>query len=130
MERLWHRKQRFTNAFLHARAKLIYQELKSRIDLSHKEPANEEVQELILAGESDTVEFKSTLRYDLRTKEVNKKLEYVIAKTIAAFMNSEGGNLFIWVWIDNQNMLGLIDDMSTLSKPNIDGFETTPRRNY
>lgn len=108
--------------FLQARAKLIYQELKSRIDLSHKEPDNEEVQELILAGESDTVEFKSTLRYDLRSKEVNKKLEYVVAKTIAAFLNSEGGNLFIGV-DDNQNMLGLVDDMSTLSKPNIDGFE-------
>jgi hypothetical protein len=110
------------DTFLQARAKLIYRELKSRIDLSHKEPANEEVQELILGGESDTVEFKSTLRYDLRTKEVNKKLEYVIAKTISAFMNSEGGNLFVGV-DDNQNMLGLVDDMSTLSKPNIDGFE-------
>lgn len=110
------------NIFLQARANLIYVELKSRIDLNHKEPVNEEVQELILAGESDTVEFKSTLRYDLRNKEVNKKLEYVIAKTIAAFMNSEGGNLFIGI-DDNQNMLGLIDDISTLSKPNIDGFE-------
>lgn len=110
------------DTFLQTRARLIYTELKSRIDLSHKEPANEEVQELILAGESDSVEFKSSLRYDLRSKEVNKKLEYVIAKTIAAFMNSEGGNLFIGV-DDNQNMLGLTDDMSTLSKPNIDGFE-------
>lgn len=108
--------------FLQARAKLIFSELKSRIDLSHKEPANEEMQELILSGESDTVEFKSTLRYDLRTKGVNKKLEYVIAKTIAAFMNSDGGNLFIGV-DDNQNILGLVDDMSTLSKSNIDGFE-------
>ncbi len=108
--------------FLNARAKLIYTELKSRIDLNHKEPANEEVQELILAGESDTVEFKSTLRYDLRTKVINKKLEYVIAKTIAAFMNCEGGDLFIGV-DDNQNMLGLADDISTLSKTNIDGFE-------
>ncbi len=110
------------DTFLQSRANLIYTELKSRIDLSHKEPKNEKVQELILAGESDTVEFKSTLRYDLRSKEVNKKLEYVITKTIAAFMNSEGGNLFIGV-DDNQNMLGLADDISTLSKPNIDGFE-------
>lgn len=110
------------DTFLQARARLIYTELKSRIDLSHKEPANEEVQELILAGESDVVEFKSTLRYDLRSKEINKKLEYVVAKTVAAFMNSEGGNLFIGV-DDNQNMLGLGDDISTLSKPNIDGFE-------
>ncbi len=108
--------------FLTARAKMIYSELKSRIELNHKEPINEDVQELILAGESDSVEFKSTLRYDLRNKEVNKKLEYVIAKTIAAFMNSDGGNLFIGV-DDNQNMLGLVDDISTLSKPNIDGFE-------
>ena len=108
--------------FLQERAKLIYAELKSRIDLSHKEPANEEVQELILAGESDTVEFKSTLRYDLRSKEVNKKLEYVIAKTVAAFLNSEGGNLFIGV-DDKQNILGLADDISSLSKKNIDGFE-------
>lgn len=110
------------DTFLQARAKKIYAELKSRIDLSHKEPANEEVRELILAGESDSVEFKSTLRYDLCSKEVNKKLEYVIAKTIGAFMNSEGGNLFIGV-DDNQNMLGLADDISTLSKPTIDGFE-------
>lgn len=108
--------------FLNARAKMIYAELKSRIELSHKEPTNEDVQELILAGESDSVEFKSTLRYDLRSKEVNKKLEYVIVKTIAAFMNSEGGNLFIGV-DDNQNMLGLADDVATLSKPNIDGLE-------
>ncbi|MDF1817912.1 MAG: DUF262 domain-containing protein [Immundisolibacteraceae bacterium] len=108
--------------FLNARARMIYAELKSRIELSHVEPINEDVQELILAGESDSVEFKSTLRYDLRRKEVNKKLEYVIAKTVAAFMNSEGGNLFIGV-DDNQNMLGLAEDVATLSKPNIDGLE-------
>jgi hypothetical protein len=110
------------DTFLQSRAKLIYSELKSRIDLSHTEPANEEIEELMLSGESDTVEFKSTLRYDLRAGEVNKKLEYVIAKTIAAFLNSEGGNLFIGV-DDNQNALGLENDIETLSKKNIDGFE-------
>ncbi len=108
--------------FLHARSKLIFAELKARIELSHKEPANEKIQELILGGESGSVEFKSTLRYDLRTKEVNKKLEYVIAKTIAAFLNSEGGNLFIGV-DDNQNILGLVDDIETLPKKSTDGFE-------
>lgn len=108
--------------FLTSRAKAIYAELKSRIDLSHKEPTNEAILELILAGESDKVEFKSTLRYDLRTQEVNKKLEYVIAKTIAAYMNSEGGHLFIGI-DDNQNILGIASDISTLTKSNIDGFE-------
>jgi len=108
--------------FLQARAKAIYTELKSRIELSHKVPANEEIEELILAGESDAVEFKSTLRYDLCDKSINRKLEYVTAKTIAAFLNSEGGNLFIGV-DDSQNALGLKDDIETLSKKNIDGFE-------
>ena len=110
------------DTFLNERAKRIFAELKARIDLSHKEPANEEVQELVAAGESDRVEFKSTLRYDLRAKTVNKKLEYVIAKTIAAFLNSEGGDLFIGI-DDEQNALGLTDDIETLSKKNIDGFE-------
>ncbi len=110
------------DTFLNERAKRIFAELKARIDLSHKEPANEEVQELVVAGESDRVEFKSTLRYDLRAKSVNKKLEYVIAKTIAAFLNSEGGDLFIGI-DDEQNALGLTDDIETLSKKNIDGFE-------
>ena len=110
------------DTFLEARAKLIFNELNIRIDLSREEPTNKEAQELITAGESDTIEFKSTLRYDLKTRSVNKKLEYLIAKAIAAFLNSEGGDLFIGI-DDNQNALGLSDDIGTLSKKNIDGFE-------
>ena len=110
------------NIFLKARSKLIFKELKARIDLRRKEPASDEVQELITVGESDKVEFKSTLRYDLRAKCVNKKLEYVVAKTIAAFLNSEGGDLFIGI-DDNQNALGLSDDIGTLKKKSVDGFE-------
>ena len=110
------------DTFLKERAKRIFEELKARIDLIHKEPANEEVQELVATGESDKIEFKSTLRYDLRAKIVNKKLEYVIAKTIAAFLNSEGGDLLIGI-DDKQNALGLTDDIETLSKKDIDGFE-------
>jgi hypothetical protein len=108
--------------FLQSRAKRIYDELKSRIELNHKEPANEAIKELILGGESDLVEFKSTLRFDLREKAVNRKLEYVVAKTIAAFLNSEGGHLFIGI-DDNQNALGLNNDIETLNNKSIDGFE-------
>jgi hypothetical protein len=108
--------------FLTARAEKIFTRLKSRIELTHTEPANEEIEELILGGESESVEFKSTLRYDLRQKDVNKTLEYVIAKTISAFLNSNGGNLFIGV-DDEQNALGLYDDISTLKKQDVDGFE-------
>lgn len=108
--------------FLTSRAEKIFTHLKSRIELTRIEPANEEIEELILGGESELVEFKSTLRYDLRQNAVNKTLEYVIAKTISAFLNSNGGNLFIGI-DDNQNALGLRDDISTLKKQDIDGFE-------
>jgi hypothetical protein len=108
--------------FLKERAKLIFAELKSRIELSHTEPPNEENEEIILGGENELVEFKATLRYDIRNNVVNTKLEYVIAKTIAAFLNANGGSLLIGV-DDNQNITGLDKDISTLRKQNIDGFE-------
>ena len=78
-------------------------------------------EELILGGENDLVEFKSTLRYDLRKKEVNKNLEYVVAKTISAFLNTGGGHLLIGI-DDEKNILGLGVDFGTLKKQDIDGF--------
>ena len=108
--------------FLEARSKRIFDELKVRIDPSREKPVSDEMHELITAGESDSIEFKSTLRYDLQQECVNKKLEFVIAKTIAAFLNSKGGDLFIGI-DDNHNALGLSEDIGTLKKDNIDGFE-------
>ncbi len=108
--------------FLTSRANKIFTHLKSRIELTHTEPANEEIEELIFGGESESVEFKSTLRYDLRQKVVNKVLEHAIAKIISAFLNTNGGDLFIGI-DDNQNALGLADDINTLRKQDIDGFE-------
>jgi len=108
--------------FLTARAEKVFTHLKSRIELTHAESKNEEIEELILGGESESIEFKSSLRYDLHQKTVNKKLEYIIAKTLSAFLNSNGGNLFVGI-DDNQNILGLDDDIATLKKQDLDGFE-------
>ncbi len=73
-------------------------------------------------GESDTVEFKSSLRYDYRKNEPNKDLEEVIIKTIAGFMNSHSGELLIGA-DDQGNVLGLEKDYLSLNKKNRDGFE-------
>ena len=110
------------DTFLQARANLIFRELKSRIELTHKYHLNDDVDTLVSAGESAKVEFKSTLRYDQHTKSINKKLEYVIAKTIVAFLNSEGGDLFIGI-DDTHKPCGLSNDIDTLGKKNIDGYE-------
>jgi hypothetical protein len=110
------------SVFLRKRAERIYQEIVNRLELTKPDDPNSEVTEIIAAGETDSVEFKSTLRFDLHQGKVNKKLEYVIAKTVAAFMNTEGGSLLIGV-DDSHNVLGLDADIQSLPKQNIDGFE-------
>ena len=75
-------------------------------------------------GENDLIEFKSSLRWDYQEEKVNKALEVVIVKTISAFLNTEGGMLFIGV-DDRGKILGLDFDYQTMSKLNSDGFLLT-----
>lgn len=79
--------------------------------------------DLIAVGESQTLEFKSTVRWNLRAGQVDKRLEHAIVKTVCGFLNAEGGKLLIGV-DDNGSVLGLADDFRTLgSKGSRDGFE-------
>ena len=52
---------------------------------------------MIAAGESSNLEFKSTLRTNLKTGKTDKAIELAWLKSVAAFMNSEGGTLLIGV---------------------------------
>lgn len=74
------------------------------------------------AGESATLEYKSTLRWDVKEKQVNKALQKVIAKTIAGFLNFGGGLLLIGV-VDDGSIYGIEDDMKTLKGQNTDAFQ-------
>src|SRR6185436_14706209 len=79
---------------------------------------------ILQGGENAEVEFKESARWDTRLKRVNKDLELVVVRTIAAFLNSgPGGTLLIGV-DDNGEVKGLQADFETLNKPNKDGFET------
>jgi hypothetical protein len=77
---------------------------------------------LLQTKENEFVEFKTTLRWDVVERRINKNLEQAVAKTIAGFMNSEGGVLLIGV-DDDGVICGLGEDLSTLSKKNHDGFQ-------
>lgn len=79
---------------------------------------------IIKNGENDKVEFKSSLRWDYYQEKVNRALEHVIFKTIAAFLNTEGGILFIGI-DDAGNLLGLENDYETMKKKNKDSFLVT-----
>jgi predicted HTH transcriptional regulator len=77
---------------------------------------------LIADGESNVLEFKSTARWNLRTAAKDPKIEHVIVKTVAGFMNAEGGILLIGV-ADDGLIVGLDNDYRTLTKGDRDGFE-------
>ena len=79
------------------------------------------IEELISAGENALTEFKTTLRWDVKEEKVNKKLEEVILKTIAAFSNADGGTLFFGSM--NGKVVGLDSDYSTLKEGDKDKFE-------
>ncbi len=80
------------------------------------------IKDLIKEGENQNLEFKSSVRWDVKNNVVNKDLEKVIVKTIAGFMNSEGGQLVIGVE-DNGNILGLENDYTALGGADRDKFE-------
>ncbi|HRN70080.1 MAG TPA: putative DNA binding domain-containing protein [Candidatus Woesebacteria bacterium] len=91
-------------------------------DFLRKESGIEDIPQLIQQGESQNLEFKSSLRWDVREDKVNKDLEKIILKTIAGFLNSEGGQLIIGVE-DNGNVFGLEKDYVAISNGDRDKFE-------
>lgn len=77
--------------------------------------ADIELLNLIKSGESHSVEFKETARWDVRQNQPSKIMEKVILETVAAFMNAEGGNLIIGVK-DDCSITGLENDYRLFGK--------------
>jgi uncharacterized repeat protein (TIGR03833 family) len=86
-----------------------------------------EIQFTLPANEDQYTEFKATFRFDLNRFQhtgeniSNKEVEKSISKTVAAFMNSEGGTLYIGV-DDNGKVSGLQGDYKILKKSTSDSF--------
>jgi hypothetical protein len=120
---LWQREN--YELFLAERRRLLASALNEFLEgiTKTKESSQEaSIEDLIADGESDELEFKSTLRWDLQEGKLNKKLEEVIVKTIAAFANSDGGTLLIGV-DDSGKVLGLEHDYTSLGNADKDKFE-------
>jgi len=72
--------------------------------------AHRQAEELIKRGESKTLEFKATLRWNLKEDHQDDKiLTHAVLKTIAAFLNTEGGDLLIGV-ADDGSIVGIERD--------------------
>ena len=110
--------------FLAARRALIAQAINERMTelIAELEPPKPQTLADMLTGENAALEYKSSMRWDLRTQEVNKALEKSIAKTVAGFLNSEGGTLLIGV-ADDCTVLGIEYDLKTIGRKDRDGYE-------
>jgi hypothetical protein len=51
--------------------------------------------DMVTAGEGTQLEFKSTLRINLHTGKPDPRMELSVLKTIAGFLNSQGGTLVV-----------------------------------
>jgi len=72
---------------------------------------------IIRKGEGYDLEFKSTLRWDLKAGKTSQQVERACLKTISAFLNSSGGILLIGVRDD-----GSVEGIESDRFPNTDKF--------
>lgn len=80
---------------------------------------------VIQRGESQTVEFKSTYEWNFHRNKHEPKRSMNCVKSIAAFLNQNGGTLFIGVE-DDGKVRGIEDDLSLVGKSH-DEFESKIR---
>jgi hypothetical protein len=113
--------------FLAERRKLLARAMNEYLDSlvpeeNRSSERSEDLVALLKKDESQTLEFKGSMRYDQRTHEVNKALEKTIAKSVAGMLNStKGGTLLIGVQDfdgkeGEKEVFGLDKDYSTLGK--------------
>ena len=103
--------------FIGARRELIARKLNEFMDSLITEPQpprHRPIGDLIKLGESYVLEFKSTLQWDVIQGKQNNELRNSSLKTIAAFLNSQGGTLVIGVE-DDGAIFGLEQDLKLLS---------------
>jgi hypothetical protein len=111
--------------FLAARRELIADGINVFMDelLAEPEASETTIEDLIKHGESETIEYKSSLRWDYKQGNTSKVVQKSVAKTLAAFLNGQGGTLVIGLKDDGE-VLGLENDLKTLgSKPDLDGWQ-------
>lgn len=90
-------------------ALLIVRQLAKRITAYLRSKEQITTEEIIRQGENDNVEFKSTLRWNKFVGKKDAKIEHAALKTIAAFLNAQGGILLIGV-ADDGEVIGLEND--------------------
>ena len=86
-----------------------------KTSIIHSDFSNE-IYHLLRMGESETLEFKSTMRKNLKSGKNGKEIEIAWLKGLVGFMNTHGGILLIGV-DDDANILGIeVDEFDNEDK--------------
>jgi hypothetical protein len=85
-------------------------------------PWSESTVELLATGESGSLEFKFSARWNSYTRQRDPAIELAVVKTVAGFMNAHGGTLLVGV-DDRGEVTGLDHDLKTLGRRDYDGYE-------
>jgi len=112
-------------AFLKERRRLLTTALNDFLEGITKTEENYiklSVIDLIRSEESENLEFKSTLAWNIRAKRKDNIPENSVLKTIAGFNNKDGGTLLIGV-NDGHTVIGLDDDYNLANLMDRDKFE-------
>ena len=110
------------STFLSRRRELMAQIVREGYDQltsgpgSEPDPDEVDVGELVRGGEGDLVELKSTLRVNLHTGQRDSRMEQAVLRTLAGFLNRDGGTLIV----------GVADDGAPIGL-DVDGFENEDR---
>lgn len=80
------------------------------------ETAQFDLSKVVVNGESEAVEFKSTLRTNLHTGNKDPRMELSVLKTLAGFLNTNGGMLVIGVSDDGSPVGIQADDFANEDK--------------
>lgn len=109
--------------FLEKRRELMAQVIAEGYATLAPEESEEEVptgefdlSKVVVNGESEAVEFKSTLRTNLHTGNKDPRIELSVLKTLAGFLNTNGGMLVIGVSDDGSPVGIQADDFANEDK--------------
>lgn len=100
---------RFTSALRSLHALVV--DKTPHISSAQEDYGQDVILALIRGGESHTVEFKETSRINTHTHKQDGRMEDVVVKTVAGFLNSEGGSLLVGV-SDSGEVRGIDPDLA------------------
>jgi hypothetical protein len=78
-----------------------------------------DLSKVVINGESEAVEFKATLRTNLHTGSKDPRMELAILKTLAGFLNTNGGTLVVGVSDDGSPVGIQVDEFDNEDKMNL-----------